>query len=97
MMETTQTELSGLYAGLKFDEQHIDADLVQRAINDIANLRKERDKLKTLCSELYQVVGALWEGGDEQLCPVLDNLSDAASGYDLRHDTLLPFTPHKKD
>lgn len=54
----------------------------------IANL-KEYDGCN-VCGEVYQVVGALWNGEDD-LIPVLDNLSASATGKPIPHKTLLPF------
>lgn len=45
-----------------------------------------------VCGEVYQVVGALWNG-QSNLVPVLDNLSASATGQPIPHDTLLPFVP----
>jgi hypothetical protein len=45
-----------------------------------------------VCGEVYQVVGALWNG-QSNLVPVLDNLSASATGKPIPHDTLLPFVP----
>ena len=56
MMETTQTELSGLYSDLKYAEKHLSADLVQRAINDLSKLsqlEKERDEFREI-SDMYE-------------------------------------------
>jgi hypothetical protein len=55
----------------------------------IANL-KEYDGCN-VCGEVYQVVGALWNGEDD-LIPVLDNLSASAMGKSIPHKTLLPFS-----
>lgn len=50
-------------------------------------------ELENLCCELYQIVGVIdFEIEADELIPVLDNLSDAMCGDELRHKTLLPFT-----
>ncbi|MDH5527173.1 MAG: hypothetical protein OEY97_07695 [Nitrospirota bacterium] len=45
----------------------------------------EIDRLRTVCSEAYQMAGAL-----DAPVPVLDNLSAAANGRPLPHETFLP-------
>lgn len=47
---------------------------------------RELERLRNLCSEMYQVAGAL--GASEH---VLDNLWAAAAGKPIPHDTLLPY------
>lgn len=51
----------------------------------IADLEKQRDQLRAVCAEAYQLAGALG-------APVeaLDNLSAAANGDPLPHATFLP-------
>jgi hypothetical protein len=49
-------------------------------------IRAERDRLRQLCAELYQVAGAL--GADDR---VLDNLWAAAAGEPIPHGSLLPY------
>jgi hypothetical protein len=58
-------------------------------VGDAAELeaaKAEIDRLRNLCSEVYQVAGAL--GADER---VLDNLWAAADGKPLPHESLLPY------
>lgn len=52
---------------------------------EIARLQAERDALRSVCAEAYQMAGALG-------APVkaLDNLSAAANGDPLPHETFLP-------
>lgn len=47
--------------------------------------REETKRLKGVCSEAYQLAGAIGAPS-----AVLDNLSDAAQGSPLRHETFLP-------
>jgi hypothetical protein len=50
----------------------------------------ELERLRDLCSEVYQVAGAL--GASDR---VLDNLWAAAAGKPIPHDTLLPYAPEQ--
>lgn len=47
---------------------------------------EQRDQLRSLCAEVYQVAGVLGAS-----VKVLDNLSAAAVGKELPHGTLLPY------
>ena len=55
--------------------------------NDNAELRAELARLREVCGEAYQMAGQV--GAAER---ILDNLSDAANGRPLRHETFLPVT-----
>jgi hypothetical protein len=61
------------------------------SVRELDAARSERDRLRQLCAELYQVAGAL--GADAR---VLDNLWAAAEGKPLPHESLLPY-PHQGD
>lgn len=54
---------------------------------EVGKLRKRIEILEHVCAEAYQFAGAL--GAPE--C-VLDNLSAAAEGRDLPHESFLPVT-----
>jgi hypothetical protein len=59
------------------------------------HLIREVEKLRCVCAEAYQVVGALSLYVPDDYAPivaVLDNLSDAADGEPLRHPSFLPFS-----
>lgn len=60
-------------------------DFLFDAANDIAALLDEVGSLRTVCSEAYQMAGAL-----DAPTPVLDNLSAAANGRPLSHESFLP-------
>ena len=63
-----------------------------RLVDRNARAADEVDRLRSLCAQMYQVAGALlFEYEGDFGVEVLDNLSDAASGNPLRHETLLPF------
>jgi hypothetical protein len=48
--------------------------------------------LRSLCGEVYQVVGALSHAAGQNATAVLDNLDAACRGKAIPHDTLLPYT-----
>ncbi len=56
-------------------------------------METEIENLRTLCSEAYQIVGALALVIDKytDVTKLLDNLAAAARGVPLPHETLLPF------
>ena len=56
------------------------------ASDRIAELEAEIAKLRGVCADAYQLVGAV--GGPVE---ALDNLSAAANGEPIPHDTFLPF------
>jgi hypothetical protein len=60
---------------------------IMRLVTELDAARIERDRLRALCAELYQVAGEL--GADAR---VLDNLWAAAQGKPLPHDSLLPYS-----
>ena len=60
-------------------------EIAERVENEMAALRAENKRLRSVCGEAYQLAGAI-----EAPVNALDNLSDAASGHPLRHDTFLP-------
>lgn len=49
------------------------------------DVTSERDRLRTVCAEAYQFAGAY-----DAPVEVLDNLSAAANGWPLPHDSFLP-------
>lgn len=70
----------------KFDpKSEIRVDIAFLIREEFECLAGEIDRLRTVCAEAYQVCGAA--GAPVR---VLDNLSDAASGHSLRHETMLP-------
>jgi len=56
-------------------------------------MKTEIENLRSLCSEVYQIVGALALVIDRHadVTKTLDNLAAAARGVPLPHETLLPF------
>lgn len=69
--------------------------VLARQSDRIAELERQNEALRTLCAEVYQVVGALstlLPGEHEPTTRVLDNLSSAAGGDPPPHAELLPYT-----
>jgi hypothetical protein len=56
-------------------------------VEDVAALKAEVERLRMVCAEAYQFAGEV--GAPER---VLDNLSAAADGRPLPHETFLPVT-----
>ena len=56
-------------------------------------METEIENLRTLCAEVYQIVGTLAFNLDQHadVSKVLDNLAAAARGVPSPHETLLPF------
>ena len=63
------------------------ADEIEALRAECERLREKVEQIMGLAAELYQVLGAL--DADDK---VLDQVSAAAHGNPLPHDTLLPFT-----
>lgn len=64
----------------------ISAELAEEPLRaKIADLEKQRDQLRAVCAEAYQLAGAL-----DAPVEAMDNLSAAANGDPLPHATFLP-------
>jgi hypothetical protein len=67
-------------------------DDVARRVDECIALRTERDSLRLVCGEAYQMAGALGASAK-----ALDNLSAAANGQPLPHETFLPALSEESD
>lgn len=77
---------AGLSAHAKRMEQRV-AELEQIMSEPLKRLVNERDQLRSVCAEAYQLAAAL-----NAPVEALGNLSAAANGEQLPHATLLPVT-----
>lgn len=77
---------TGLSAHAKRMELRV-AELEQIMSEPLKRLVNERDQLRSVCAEAYQLAAAL-----NAPVEALDNLSAAANGEQLPHATLLPVT-----
>lgn len=59
---------------------------------DVEALRRRLERLEQVCAEVYQFAGAV--GAPAR---VLDNLSAAADGHPIPHESILPVTAEECD